>query len=250
MGELSAFDYTLVGTAAIMFAGAVSRVTRFRGRNPRLLAAHLLTVVGALLGVSVIFYPVDELLGSQAYANLIAHVLAVFAMWMLSSSVAEGMGLCSQGRAPWQIRWPTVVVAVVVTVAGFFVLDPASDRGLEAYQQQPAYVAYWLGTMMMVVVPAPMLLRAMVDWLRAEDTPRRLVADRAGVVMLTIGYICASAAMVLYVLVALFIELVIVREIIAYIGMFSLAVGLMVMPSAPRRPRGRHPRRPGRVRSR
>lgn len=228
------YNWTLLGVFLVLGTGAIMRIRAGLSSttNRKLLAAHLTMVVAPLMANSVVYYPLDQLLGSKSYANLVVHAFVTLAIWLLSISVIASM---TPERRPWWAAWWVPVAAIALSAVAFVILDPHSDRGLESFQDQPAYVAYWLATLSILPLAMPQIVRGLSRWFEAEKRATAPTRYKVGAGLLTYGYIAGSLATLFYAITAVLPSMVFAREFLGYSAIFSLAVGLMVTPSVSQR---------------
>lgn len=228
------YNWTLLAVFLVLGTGAVMRIRAGLSSttNRKLLAAHLAMVIAPLLANSVVYYPLDQLLGAKSYANLVVHGFVILATWLLSISVLASM---TPERRPWWAAWWVPVAVIALSAVAFVILDPHSDRGLVSYQDHPAYVAYWLATLAIIPLAMPQIVRGLSRWFQGEKRAIAPTRYKVGAGMLIYGYIAGSMATLFYAITAVFPSMVFAREFLGYSAILTLAAGLMVTPSAPQR---------------
>lgn len=228
------YNWTLLAVFLVLGTGAIMRIRAGLSSttNRKLLAAHLAMVVAPLMANSVVYYPLDQLLGAKSYANLLVHAFVTLAIWLLSISVIASM---TPERRPWWAKWWVPVAAILVSAIAFEILDPHSNRGLVNYQDDLAYVVYWLATLSILPLAMPQIVRGLSHWFQGEKRVTAPARYKASAGLMIYGYIAGSLATICYAVTAVAPSMIFVREFLGYSAILALAVGLMVTPSVSQR---------------
>lgn len=234
-------DIGSITVAIIIIVNAAMRIRR-GSPNVRLLWASLLMIIPLMGSISVIYAWADPALGGRSYVNLFTHVVMVFSQWSVSKATEETL----QGIEPRKKQSPLLgtwvpVVAVVGTVLSFVLLNPGSSRGLEHYDSEPAYVAYWAFTILPLFLPAfhlaPRIARTRT---RFPALPRLI---RVALTLLMVSFASSGLAVAAYAMTAVFPGLVVAREIVVTGTLMLFALSLAMATAALPPGRGKASRR-------
>lgn len=223
-------DIGSITVGVIILVNAAMRIRR-GSPNVRLLWASLLMIVPLLGSISVIYAWVDPALGGRSYVNLFTHLVMVFSQWSVSKATEETL----QGIAPRKKRSPLLriwvpVVALVGTALSFVLLDPGSSRGLEHYDNEPAYVAYWAFTLLPLFLPAFHLVPRIARTRARFPALPRLI--RVTLTLLMISFASSGLAVVAYAVTAVFPGLLVAREIVVTGTLMLFALSLAMATAA------------------
>lgn len=240
------YNWTLLAVFLVLGTGALMRIRAGLSSktNRKLLASHLAMVAAPLMANSLVYYPLDQLLGAKSYANLIVHAFVTLAIWLLSISILASM---TPERRPWWANWWVPVAAILVSAFAFEILDPHSDRGLVSYQDHPAYVTYWLATLSLLPLATPQIVRGLSTWFHGHKSITAPTRYKVSAGLMIYGYIAGSMGTLCYAITAFAPSVIFVREFLVYSAIFALAVGLMVTPSVYQPRRAAHTRREARA---
>lgn len=238
-------DVAAVVISVLLTISVLRRIKKSRLNNPGLLRANVAMVAVVALSISGVFYLVDPLLGDRSALNAVTHLLMVYVGWEISATMADFMERfdCREKRSVF-IRPVVPILAALGVVASYLALNPGSSRGLDAYNDHPAYVVYWLMTLLPLLLGALHLVPRM-----ARAAPKLLGTNRITVVSMALLW-CSLVGIVLsatfYVLTAINQDLWTVREYVVTVTvlLFTLAflLATATLPRATRRGSQRRPR--------
>lgn len=235
VGGVAPTDITAFVIAFGLLCNAWVRVRR-GSPNVTLLWANLAMVVTMICSVSFIYAWVDPLLGGQSYLNLGTHLLMVFVGWSISRSTHDTLArLEPTEHRPLTLRGWVPAMAVIGVIISFLVLDPRSSRGLEGYDDRPAYIAYWAFSVLALLVPAVSICPRIVRIFRIPVEIPRIIRLSLG--FLLFSYIGAGVVLTFYALTAVFQDLYLLREIFVAVTLaaFTLAFTLASAALPPER---------------
>jgi len=153
--ELTATDLAALFITFLLLLNAAARAKKARQHNPGLLRANLAMVVAMICSISIVYEVLDPLLGNRSLLNCFTHLLMVYVGWEITTSTTKMLQqLDRQETTTWLIRPWIPIVSAVGVVTTYLILDPVSSRGLDAYDQEPVYVLYWLTTVAPLVLGA------------------------------------------------------------------------------------------------
>lgn len=235
----------LLGTdvVAIVIAGllCVNVACRLRNRSPNraLLWANIAMIITLVLSISHIYEALDPLLGGASYLNLTTHLLMVWIGWAITRATEWSTSRLAAGcRRPVLLGSWVPLTAAAGTVISFLLLNPDSSRGLESYDQEPAYVAYWLFTMLPLLFAALPLLPRLAEALGKLKGVPPLVG--VSLVMLMCSYMGIVLCAVFYALTAVLPEMFLLREIIVAMTLLAFTTAFTTASLAPQSASDRH----------
>lgn len=222
-------DWGSVTVAVVILVTTALRVAKGRP-NVRLLRASLAMIIPLTGSVSVVFMWVDPLLGGRSYLNLLTHIVMLYCEWSVSRAAEDTLqALAPNKRRPLLMRPWIPLVGFVGTVGSFLWLNPASSRGLSEYGDHPAYVAYWVFTLLPLILPAFHLVPRTWKARHVVGVPG-LVRAALGLLMVSFaGSVVLAGA---YAAAAVFSGLVVTRDVLATVVLMLFALSLLVATAA------------------
>lgn len=234
---------TITDKAALFIAALLAVNVAWRLRRTRLNSAGLLRMNIAMIGVmilsvSVVFAAIDPLLGGRSLLNCLSHLLMVYAGWEISQTTAEFLQrLDPLKNRSFLVRPWVPIVAAFGVVGSYLALSPGSSRGLDAYDNHPAFVAYWVLTLLPLILGAIHLLPRMVKIAPLLRKANRLTAVTMATLWCSMAGILVSV--LFYCLTAMNDSFWLAREIVVTMTSVLFAASFFMATAALPRPTGR-----------
>lgn len=239
---LTTSDKAALFLAFVLLVNVAWRLKKGRLNSAGLLRMNIAMAGVMIMSVSVVFAALDPLLGGRSLLNCVSHLLMVYAGREIALTTSEFLQNLDHlpRHSPLMRSWVPVVAASGVIVS-YLVLNPVSSRGLDAYDNHPAFVAYWAFTLLPLILGAIHLLPRM-----AKNASLLLKMSRvAAITMLMLG--CSMAGILLsvlfYFLTALEDGFWLAREIVVTVTSLLFAASFFMATAALPRPKERTSRR-------
>lgn len=235
---LTATDIAAVVISILLTISVLRRIKKSKLNNPGLLRANIAMVVVIVLSISVVFDLIDPLLGGRSALNALTHLLMVYVGWEIVATMANFMERFDFREKRSILIHPIVpIVGAAGVVVSYLVLNPGSSRGLDNYDDHPAYVIYWMMTLLPLLLGAAHLVPRM-----ARVAPKLLGAQWVTAVsmcLLWCSLVGVALSAVFYFLTAINQDLWLAREIVvtSTVLAFTLAflLATAVLPRSTRR---------------
>lgn len=245
---LTPTDIVAIVVAALLVLNAAVRIAR-GSPNRGLLRANIAMVITVICSISVVYQLLDPILGEKSYLNAFTHVLMVYVGWEITSSTASF--ITSYDDLPDRnllVNAWVPVVGVIATIGTFLALDPSSSRGLEDYGYHPLFVAYWIATVLPLLVGALHLVPRM--WRSARLAASLPPASKLSLALLAGSFCGVWATILMFALTAMNPALLVLREAVVSLTLLLFTVAFTTasaaLPQAAERPRRRVRPRPTR----
>lgn len=234
---LTGTDCVALLLVAILAINAIWRFVRSNNTNAGLLRVNLAMLVVIGCSISVVHGLVDPVLGGRSYLNLFTHLLMIYSGWQITRSLTDLLpefdGL---KRKQFITHWSVLVLSMIALAASIFILDPRSSRGLDAYDNQPAFVAYWVATLFPLLLGAIHLIPRM--WKIMPLILRTKLSTRLTLCLLWVSYIGIILSMAGYAITAVYQGFWTTREVIVSATTLLFAISLLMatasIPQAPK----------------
>lgn len=236
--DLTATDYVAFLLVAILAINAVWRFSRPQVNNAGLLRVNLAMILVILCSVSVVYEFIDPMLGGRSYLNLTSHLLMLYSGWQITVSLTAILEDMEGINTPRISTHPVTLIASCLLVVGsFFVLSPTSSRGLDSYDHHLAFVVYWVGTLIPLILGAFQVIPRMVNL--APLIFKAQCSTRATLCLLWLSYAGIILSATSYGITAAFQGFWVIREAIVSVTTLLFAVSLLMATAALPQPRGR-----------
>lgn len=236
--DLSATDFAAILMAVILAANAIWRIRRCQLNSSGLLRANIAMAVVMVLSVSPVYNVLDPLMGGRSFLNCVSHLFMIYVGWQIADSMAQFLQPFDRlSTQPALIRAWVPALASVGTVGSYILLNPTSSRGLDAYDHHPAFVTYWVFTLLPLVLGAFHLLPRMVRLAPMVFKVKAFTAISMSLLWLSLVGVLISV--LLYALTALEQSLWGIREAVVTLTALSFAVGFLMATAALPRPKER-----------
>lgn len=245
--DLTVSDLTALTAATLLLFNAAIRMRRTT-QNRGLLRANLAMVLVLLCSVSVVFYAVDPLLGSRSLLNCITHLLMVYTGWEVSAATAKMLSALDKRPArPRLVQLWVPIVSALGVVGSYLLLNPSSSRGLEEYDQEIAYVLYWVFSVLPVALGAVHLVPRLAEvGPLLRETQWRTTTT---LILLWLSFIGVLLCVAAYATTAARPELYVAREIIVTGTLLLFTAAFMMATAALPRRKERQSQRTRRART-
>lgn len=179
-----------------------------------------------MLSLSGVYPSVDAALGGKNFLNLLTHLVLAVAYWGFVRIVATPL-IASEPRTPWTLRWPVLAASLVGTAAAFARLGlHGSSRGMDDLMQSPAWIAYWVFSLLCLWLPAfqliPRLKRALGSY---RFQPLRVIYG-----LMLFGFTTSIISSVLYAVTYASTSAIIPREVFVAFTEISFITALAISP--------------------